>query len=342
MKYHFRCKTGWQGPPCGLVFFKDRYHLYYKTNPEANRYGNICCGHAVSDGLTDWEEQTPVLGPGVHAGSVFCCGDMIRIFYTEESSLGIFAAVSDDGSAFTPLPGPVALPPEGGEYSAFRDPYVFEFDGRFYMTVGAGMDGVARILLYESHDLTEWNYKSEILSDARFGSAIESPSLFQVEDTWVMMFQGQKHVPSRVLFACGEFDGASFVFEDEAEPFKALETGTEFFNPVPAVDSEGRSVVIGWLFSTKTGEGILSLPRELFIDFGGKLSLLPHPDLMPAMKTESRFVDFDKGTLRISIEGRTLLTKMYRSEPDIGVIEDTISVEVFLNGGTENISLIIC
>ncbi len=53
-------------------------------------------------------------------------------------------------------------------------------------------------------------------------------------------------------------------------------------------------------------------------------------------------MDFDKGTLRISIEGRTLFTKQYRAEPDIGVIEDTETVELFLDGGTENISLIIC
>jgi hypothetical protein len=63
---------------------------------------------------------------------------------------------------------------------------------------------------------------------------------------------------------------------------------------------------------------------------------------MPALRAESRFVDFDKGTLSIKIEGRTLFTKMYRSEPDVGTIEDTESVELFIDGGSENISMVIC
>jgi hypothetical protein len=87
---------------------------------------------------------------------------------------------------------------------------------------------------------------------------------------------------------------------------------------------------------------MLTIPREMFLDINGRPALMPVRDLMPVLKTESRFVDFDKGTLRISIEGRTLFTKQYRAEPDIGVIEDTETVELFLDGGTENISLIIC
>ncbi len=342
MKYHFRCKTGWQGSPCGLVFFRDSYHLFYSTNPDADRYGNICTGHAVSGDMIDWEEQGIVAGPGVHAGSALVSGDMLRLFYTREDSAGIFEAVSDDGYVFAQREAPVALPPAGKDYQTFRDPYVFEYGNKYYMTVGAGSDGVAKVLLYESEDLTIWDYKSELLSDTRFGSAIESPSVFRLEDTWVFMIQGQKHVPSRVLIACGEFDGEKFIYDEPADPFRPVETGTEFYNPVPAEDEDGNVVLIAWLFSTKLGRGMLTVPREMFLDFNGRPALMPVRDLMPALKTESRFVDFDKGTLRISIEGRTLFTKQYRAEPDIGVIEDTETVELFLDGGTENISLIIC
>ena len=342
MKYHFRCKTGWQGSPCGLVFFKDRYHLFYSTNPDADRYGNICTGHAVSDDMIDWEEQGIVAGPGVYAGSAIVSGGMLRLFYTKDGEAGIFEAVSDDGSVFALSDSPVALPQEEADYQVFRDPYVFEYGSKFYMTVGAGAEGVAKVLLYESDDLGKWSYKSELLSDSRFGSSIESPSIFRLEDTWVFMIQGQKHVPSRVLIACGTFDGERFIYDDPSDPFKSLETGTEFFNPVPAIDEDGNVVVIAWLFSGRLGRGMLSVPREMFLDFNGKPALMPVRDLMPALKTESRFVDYDKGMLRVSFEGRTLFTKQYRSEPDIGVIEDTETVEIFLDGGTETISLILC
>ena len=344
MKYHFRCKTGWQGSPCGLVFFKGIYHLFYQTNPAAKRYGDICWGHAVSSDLIGWEEQDIVLGKGSLAGSALVSDGKIWIFYTREGEDGVFASCSEDGTEFNNVTSPavIAFAPDGKEYQVFRDPFVFRFEGRFFMTVGAGSEGVGKVLLYESEDLLNWKYKSELLSDTRFGTAIESPSIFQVEDTWVFMLQGQKHVPTRVLLATGEFDGTGFVFDNPADLFMAVETGDEFYNPVPSEDQEGRNIVIAWLYSTKLNTGMLTVPREIFIDFNGKLSMLPVKDLMPAMKTESRFVDYDKGTLRISIEGRTLYTKQYASEPDVGVIEDTESVELFIDGGLENISMLIC
>ena len=344
MKYHFRCKTGWQGSPCGLVFFNGQYHLFYQTNPDANRYGNICWGHAVSDDMISWEEQGIILGPGAFSGSVIACEGRLWFFHTIECEKGVFVAVSEDGLKCNNVttPAVTAFAPDGREYSEFRDPFVFKFKNSYFMTVGAGLDGIAKVLLYESDDLLKWSFKSELLSDARFGSAMESPSIFQVEDTWVMMLQGQRHVPTRVLLATGEFDGERFFFENDRDPFFPLETGTEYYNPVPATDKDGRSIVISWLYSTKLTTGTLSVPREIFLDFNGKLSMMPIRDLMSALKTESRFVDYDKGTLRISIEGRTLYTKQYRSEPDVGVIEDTETVELFIEGGTENISMLIC
>ena len=41
-------------------------------------------------------------------------------------------------------------------------------------------------------------------------------------------------------------------------------------------------------------------------------------------------------------EGRTLFDKAYRECPDIGVIEDVGTVEVFIDGGRETITLFVC
>ena len=41
-------------------------------------------------------------------------------------------------------------------------------------------------------------------------------------------------------------------------------------------------------------------------------------------------------------EGRTLFDKAYRECPEISVIEDVGTVEVFLDGGREIISMFIC
>ena len=44
----------------------------------------------------------------------------------------------------------------------------------------------------------------------------------------------------------------------------------------------------------------------------------------------------------MQFEGRTLFDKAYRECPEISVIEDVGTVEVYLNGGKEIISMFIC
>ena len=57
---------------------------------------------------------------------------------------------------------------------------------------------------------------------------------------------------------------------------------------------------------------------------------------------ESRFVTYASGRLRVFFEGRTLFDKAYKECPDTRVLEDVGTVEVFLDGGRENITLFIC
>ena len=63
MKYHYSRKEGWLGNPCGLVYFKGRYHLFFQLNPDSLRYGRMHWGHAVSDDLINWEELPLAISP---------------------------------------------------------------------------------------------------------------------------------------------------------------------------------------------------------------------------------------------------------------------------------------
>ena len=69
---------------------------------------------------------------------------------------------------------------------------------------------------------------------------------------------------------------------------------------------------------------------------------MPYGGLKSRQIRESRFVSYGSGRLRVQFEGRTLFDKAYRECPEISVIEDVGTVEVFLDGGRENISLYIC
>ena len=223
MKYHYSRKEGWLGNPCGLVYFKGRYHLFFQLNPESPRYGRMHWGHAVSDDLITWEDLPVAIFPdsemSCNSGSAIVHEGKIWLFYTsvsEDYKETVCAAYSEDGTGFVKCAeNPIVTVPLDGNVK-FRDPFVMKCGNGFRMLLGAGQNGIGKVLHFESEDLINWNYKGELLSDGKFGSVIESPHLAEVDGKWVFIIQSEKHVPTKVLFATGEYDGDRFVFEVEA------------------------------------------------------------------------------------------------------------------------------
>ncbi len=355
MKYHFAYRKGWLGNPCGLVLFKNRYHMFFQCNPKSHRFGPMHWGHAVSDDLIEWEELPVALEPempyengnGCMSGSAIVADGKLWLFYNSMSGKGaetVSIAWSEDGISFTKLDSnPVLESLFEGSNVKFRDPFVFRYGGSYRMLVGAGSANIAKVILYESQDLLSWDYLDELVSDSRYGSVIESPELFELDGRWVFMIQSEKHLPTRVLFASGEFDGKRFVFDDEFDPFFPIETGSDFFSPVTFSDRDCRRILISWLYSTKmAGSSVLSSPRELFFDLADRLVMRPCEALRDFTVTDSRFVSYDDGRLNVRFEGRTLFSKAYAVEPEYSVLEDVGTVELFVDGGRENISMFIC
>ena len=228
------------------------------------------------------------------------------------------------------------------DYGKFREPFVFKYNNSFRMIVGAGKDGIARVLQYESEDLLNWRYMGELLTDGRFGSVIEVPQLVEVDGKWVFIIQSEKHLPTKVLFAVGEYDGERYIFDDPEDPFKSVDIGTDFLSPVTGEDEEGRKILTAWMFSMKMNSSAISLPAEISVSRKGEVCLIPYGELRQRQIRESRFVSYSSGRLRVQFEGRTLFDKAYRECPEISVIEDVGTVEVYLNGGKEIISMFIC
>ena len=349
MKYHYSRKEGWLGNPCGLVYFKGKYHLFFQLNQYLPRYGLMHWGHAVSEDLITWEDLAVAISPedeaSCNSGSAIVHDGRIWLFYTclsGDCKETVCAAYSDNGTDFTKCENnPVLTVNLEGE-TKFRDPFVMKYGNGFRMLVGAGQNGVAKVLLYESDDLKEWKYKDEIVSDGRYGSVIEAPQIREVDGKYVFIIQSEKHVPTKVLFATGDFDGNRFIFDDEQDPFKPVDTGDDFYNPVTMEDVEGNVVLMAWMFSMKMNSSAISCPREVTVSRKGEVCLIPYGELRNRQVPESRFVCYASGRLRVFFEGRTLFDKAYRECPDISVLEDVGTVEVFLDGGRENISVFIC
>ena len=347
MKYHYSRKEGWLGNPCGLVFFKDRYHLFFQLNPERPRFGPMHWGHIVSEDLISWEECPVAVSPSdelsCNSGCAIVQDGRIWLFYTSvshDNNEKICVYSSDDGISFTKSGIEVTAPFEGTV--KFRDPFVFRYGKGFRMLAGAGRDGVAKVLQYRSEDLINWEYTGELISDTVFGSVIEAPCIVEADGKWIFIIQSEKHLPTKVLFATGIYDGERFVFDDIKEPFKAVELGSDFYNPVTYVHEDGRVILMGWLFSMKMNSRAISCPREISVSRKGEVCLQPAGELRRRIVKESRFVSYASGRLRVQFEGRTLFDRAYRESPEVSVLEDVGTVEVFLDGGKENISVFIC
>ena len=306
-------------------------------------------GHAVSEDLITWEDLAVAISPedeaSCNSGSAIVHDGRIWLFYNATSSSGeetVKAAYSDDGVCFArPSENPVVTSPFE-DYGKFREPFVFKYNNSFRMIVGAGKDGIARVLQYESEDLLDWRYMGELLTDGRFGSVIEVPQLVEVDGKWVFIIQSEKHLPTKVLFAVGEYDGERYIFDDPEDPFKSVDIGTDFLSPVTGEDEEGRKILTAWMFSMKMNSSAISLPAEISVSRKGEVCLIPYGELRQRQIRESRFVSYSSGRLRVQFEGRTLFDKAYRECPEISVIEDVGTVEVFLDGGREIISMFIC
>lgn len=67
---HFAPETGWLNDPCGLLYDKGIYHLYFQHNPFSIQWGNMSWGHAISKDLIHWEQQEEALWPD-EDGTIF-------------------------------------------------------------------------------------------------------------------------------------------------------------------------------------------------------------------------------------------------------------------------------
>lgn len=383
--------------PNGLVFYKGKYHAFFQHYPFATHWGQMHWGHAISEDLINWEELDIALFPdkpyensgGCFSGSAIVKDDRLYLFYTsvsEELGQTQSMAYSDDGITFTKFEGnPVIKNSPLGDNKEFRDPKVFLYSEDqftpYRMVVGAGIDGIGKILLYKSANLVDWEYVGEILSDLSLGPCAECPDLFCLssgedypEDTssgffdiykelgmefpkaevsanvssrkWVLMFSAIKGKPSHVLFMTGDFDGKNF--RPEGEPFP-VEIGPDFYAPQTFEDRNKRRILIGWMYNWQkrpaagaTHVGAFTIPRELSFDDNGCLTMNAIREVSDKLKTESVFVKYDRGRLEVSYKGAKFFDKAYKEEPSYRILEDVGVVEVFINGGVQTVTAYVC
>ncbi len=198
---------------------KGEYHVFYLQADPLKRSGDLeyptSVGHSVSKDLVDWKEIGTVLEPNekgwddaaIWTGSVVKKGKKFYMFYTGRTKKELMvqrigAAVSDnliDWEKFSENPVLVADKKyyqmenkrnKLGKVGAWRDPFVFEDKGKYFMTISARKNGKKKennacVAIAESDDLTNWKVKKPIL----FGRGFD-----EMEVTQIVKYEGRYYL----------------------------------------------------------------------------------------------------------------------------------------------------
>lgn len=347
-KYHFEPQKGWMNDPNGLIYFRGQYHAFYQHYPHAPHWGQMHWGHAVSDDLIHWKELPVALYPdmdyendgGCFSGSAVEMDGRLYLFYTSVShELGQTQSVafSDDGIHFTKYEHNPVIRENPTGSADFRDPKVTCIDGIYYMVVGSGDAHSGRVLLYTSEDLLSWSYVGILFEGEEYAHCIECPDFFKLDDRYVLMFSKINEIERSTIFVVGDFVDGRLINYTVSRP----EWGTDFYAPQTFFDGE-RRIMIGWMYHWGKEApggcpfaGALSAPRELRL-VGEQVYNFPVRELHGLMSHESPFLQICGDQILISDRHGHRNSYHICGVNRVDILEDTKSIEVFLNGGKES------
>ena len=293
-RYHFTAPTNWINDPNGVCFHGGRYHLYYQYNPNAAKWGDIHWGHATSTDLAHWQDEPVSLAPspghdasGCFSGSFAVVNGRPTLYYTgftAERQVQC-AATSEDLQHWTKHPErTIVEPPEGVGPQDFRDPYVFQHQGRWYMVVGASLNhDRGQVLLYRSDDGMAWDYRGPLFTAPNRGFARmwECPNFFPLGDRWVLTTSAWLLLDAH--WFVGRFENERFIPESDG----VLDVDAGSFAHLAMRGPDGRTLQWAWmneqreqaLIDADGWAGAMTVPRELSVDAQGRLNLRPAAEI---------------------------------------------------------------
>ncbi len=326
--FHFSPARNWMNDPNGLVFYRGTFHLFYQYNPNANVWGPMNWGHATSNDLYKWQDQSIALTPD-NLGTIFSGSAVVDSSNTSGFKNGndapIVAIFTHSG---TQQMQSLAYSADGGiswnKYASnpvianpgltdFRDPKVFWYGAqqKWILVLAAG----DRVKIYSSPNLKDWNFESDFgVNVGAHGGVWECPDLFQlaVEGTsttkWVLLvsLNGGPNGGTATQYFVGDFDGKNFTTSSNTVSW--IDYGTDnyagsTYNNIPA--SDGRRIFIGWMSNwayaqqvpTTTWRSTMTIPRVL------SLSAQASDYILKSNPAAAELANYETGTPDTSISG---------------------------------------
>jgi beta-fructofuranosidase len=282
--FHLQPAHGWMNDPCGPIYWRGQYHMFYQYNPNAAVWGDMHWAHAVSPDMIHWKRLPIALAPtpdgpdaqGCFTGSAIVYNDRPHLLYTgvrtaspAEATINdshnhfhesqcLALATDDTLRTWKKLPQPVIpSPPPGMHVTGFRDPAPWRDGDHFYTLIGSGIAGVGgNVLLYRSRDLHSWEYLHPMLRGAGSGShganPVDSGEMWECPD-FFPLGTGDKHVliystQGKTIWHSGTFDRATMLFHPERAG--QLDFGS-YYAPKTQLDAHGNRILWGWLPETR-------------------------------------------------------------------------------------------
>ena len=191
---------------------------------------------------------------------------------------------------------------------------------------------VGKVLQYTSTDLLHWDYKGVITESKDYGQCAECPDLMTVGDRQFLMFSQMTGKGIGTMIWSGKMDGDIFKPEKLSQPIR----GPDFYAPQSFLDQKGRRIIIGWLFNWNrqpppglSFAGAMTIPNELIVD-GDNIHVFPVEEARQYLTKGSKYVDIEEN--KVTIKAPTPVVYEGKVE-SVDILEDTKTVEVFINGG---------
>ncbi|HEY1809920.1 MAG TPA: glycoside hydrolase family 32 protein [Acidobacteriaceae bacterium] len=284
-QYHLQPARGWMNDPCGPIYWKGKYHMFFQYNPHAAVWGDMHWAHATSPDMIHWQRQPIALAPtpggpdadGCFTGTAVVADGKPTLLYTGVRKVPTDQATLRDGHShlretqclavaeddtllrWRKQPQPViAAPPAGMEVTGFRDPSPWREGDTWYMVVASGQRGVGgsersgggEVLLYKSPDLRHWEYLHPLAQGKWSGkpgpNPVDTGEMWECPDFFPL---GDKHV--LIHSTEGKTIWQIGTLDRAAMLFHAESEGLldhgAYYAPKTQLDAAGNRILWGWI-----------------------------------------------------------------------------------------------
>jgi beta-fructofuranosidase len=309
-QYHPIPNAVWANECYGLIYYNNKYHLFFQKNPNGPYLYFMHWGHFTSPDLVNWTEERIALAPdsspgfdnfGVWSGTATLGIDGTpKLIYTgvngQRAAIGLASPTDSNLTSWTKSSSNPIIPGAPSSYPTmdFRDTYIWKDGTTYYMIVGSGINGNGGgvVFNYKSNDLLNWTLIGPLYRDintTRSGIFWEMPFFYKVSGNTYILGVNPVPTPSartKTLYWLGKWENEKFTpydvtpkqFEFVAENMLAPALGTDkdgnpvYIGIIPEDRSEASQIAAGW-------RQTFSLPRELRLLQDSTIGHLPHRNL---------------------------------------------------------------